>query len=221
MKICPENAPLRVVNISHGLSRPVGDDSTTIYSTFVIKFDSQKNQDLMVRAFSRSERCSTHNGREDGAPRLGPQHGTEEVRQLLAEGSDVAERGGSSLSTPLGAASWRGREGVVGLLLEAGADMSATDIYRWMPLVCATRWGREAVVRLLLDRGGGQRWKDPSIVGLGRCDRISATSDRSDEALRRAKCLAFAMGQQERLGAGSSRVHELDEGVVRMVLEQV
>jgi len=32
--------------------------------------------------------------------------------------------------------------------------------------------------------------------------------------------VAFAMGQQERLGAGSP-VHELDAGVVRMVLEHV
>ena len=40
------------------------------------------------------------------------------------------------------------------------------------------------------------------------------------EGLRRAQCVAFAMGQLERLGAGS-RVRGLDEGVVRMVLEQV
>jgi len=40
------------------------------------------------------------------------------------------------------------------------------------------------------------------------------------EAMQRAKCVAFAMGQLERLGAGS-RVQELDAGVVRMVLERV
>jgi len=40
------------------------------------------------------------------------------------------------------------------------------------------------------------------------------------EAVRRVKCVAFAMGLQERLGAGSP-VQELDAGVVRMVLEQV
>ena len=40
------------------------------------------------------------------------------------------------------------------------------------------------------------------------------------EALRRAKCVAFAMGQHERLGA-ESRVQEIEAGVVRMVLEQV
>ena len=37
--------------------------------------------------------------------------------------------------------------------------------------------------------------------------------------MRRAKCEAFAMGHQERLGAGS-RVRWLDAGVLRMVLEQ-
>ena len=43
------------------------------------------------------------------------------------------------------------------------------------------------------------------------------------EAERReavARCEAFAMGHQERLGAGS-RVRWLDAGVVQMVLEQV
>ena len=38
--------------------------------------------------------------------------------------------------------------------------------------------------------------------------------------MRRANCEAFAMGHQERLGAGS-RVQWLDAGVLRMVLEQV
>ena len=40
------------------------------------------------------------------------------------------------------------------------------------------------------------------------------------EAGRRAQCVAFAMVQHERLGAGSW-VQELDAGVVRMVLERV
>jgi len=39
-------------------------------------------------------------------------------------------------------------------------------------------------------------------------------------AVRRAQCVAFAMGHQERLGA-ESWVLELDAGVVRMVLERV
>ena len=40
------------------------------------------------------------------------------------------------------------------------------------------------------------------------------------EAMRRAKCEAFAMGQLERLGA-VSRVRALDPGVVRMVLDHL
>jgi hypothetical protein len=42
----------------------------------------------------------------------------------------------------------------------------------------------------------------------------------SREAERMAKCEAFAMGQLERLGAGSA-VQGLEVGVVRMVLERV
>ena len=39
-------------------------------------------------------------------------------------------------------------------------------------------------------------------------------------AAERARCIAFAMGQRERLGAGSP-VRALDPEVVRMVLDQV
>ncbi|KAJ1494669.1 hypothetical protein T484DRAFT_1765085, partial [Baffinella frigidus] len=39
-------------------------------------------------------------------------------------------------------------------------------------------------------------------------------------AMQRAKCIAFAMGLEERLGA-ESRVRDLDPGVVRMVLERI
>jgi hypothetical protein len=40
----------------------------------------------------------------------------------------------------------------------------------------------------------------------------------NSEALRRAQCVAFSMGQQERLGTGSL-VRWLDPEVVKMVLE--
>ena len=40
------------------------------------------------------------------------------------------------------------------------------------------------------------------------------------EAVRRAQCEAFAMGQSERLGAGS-QVRWLEPEVMRMILEQV
>ena len=40
------------------------------------------------------------------------------------------------------------------------------------------------------------------------------------ETERRAQCVAFAMGHQERLGTGSW-VQDLDAGVVQMVLERV
>ena len=48
---------------------------------------------------------------------------------------------------------------------------------------------------------------------------LKAEAERR-EAVRRARCEAFAMGHQERLGAGS-RVRWLDAGVVQMVLKQV
>ena len=146
------------------------------------------------------------------------------VRQLLAEGSDIEERGGVSLSTPLGAASWRGHKIVALLLLEQGAEISATDVYNWTPLHSASRWGREAIVRLLLNRGADLQSKTdkqctPADIATA-LSRTQITAMLKAEALRRAQCVAFAMGQQERLGAGSW-VQELDAGVVRMVLEEV
>mmetsp|Transcript_2321 Transcript_2321/g.5497 ORF Transcript_2321/g.5497 Transcript_2321/m.5497 type:complete len:88 (-) Transcript_2321:54-317(-) len=49
---------------------------------------------------------------------------------------------------------------------------------------------------------------------------LQVTAILTAEAVRRAKCEAFAMGQLDRLGA-KSRVLALDAGVVRMVLEHV
>ncbi|KAJ1467300.1 hypothetical protein T484DRAFT_1859254 [Baffinella frigidus] len=53
---------------------------------------------------------------------------------------------------------------------------------------------------------------------MGENARLHSTTEA--EATRRTKCVAFAMGHHQRLGAGS-RVEWLEPGVLRMVLEQV
>ena len=140
-------------------------------------------------------------------------------------------------STPLHEAAHRGHEAMVGLLLEHAADFSARDRVDFTPLHEAAFGGHAAVVRRLLDKGAdiesktSHSWEIQQIF-RGVSVEVMAkamVSYRSNfeivamlqaEALRRAKSVAFAMGQQERLGAGS-RVRGLDPGVVRIVLEQV
>ncbi|KAJ1476981.1 ankyrin repeat-containing domain protein [Baffinella frigidus] len=58
---------------------------------------------------------------------------TAEVRQLLADGADI-ERGGQFHTTPLHGAACSGHADILRLLLEHGADTSATGIGGWTPL---------------------------------------------------------------------------------------
>ena len=119
-----------------------------------------------------------------------------EVRRLLADGAHIEERGGWE-TTPLAVAAWGGKEDVVKLLVEHGADLSAKGKSGFTPEIFAKICLRFRTVAML---------------------RAEPTRRK---ALRRgAQCVAFAMGQHERLGA-ESQVRVLDAGVVRMVLEQV
>ncbi|KAJ1470391.1 hypothetical protein T484DRAFT_1565757, partial [Baffinella frigidus] len=56
---------------------------------------------------------------------------TEQVRQLLAGGPDIEERCGARESTPLYEAALEGHFPVLRLLLESGADASATTNNGW------------------------------------------------------------------------------------------
>jgi hypothetical protein len=82
----------------------------------------------------------------------------------------------------------------------------------------------EEIVQMLLDNGAslsatsssGETAEDlASALGQNRVAALLAA-----EATRRAECEAFAMGQHGRLGA-TSPVLGLEEGVVRMVLDQL
>lgn len=78
------------------------------------------------------------------------------------------------------------------------------------------------VVARLLGADIQSKWnrgRTPDASVGGYLIRVEAAM-RKAEALRRAKREAFAMGQMERLGAGSW-VRGLDDGVVRMILTQV
>ncbi|KAJ1470213.1 hypothetical protein T484DRAFT_1848623 [Baffinella frigidus] len=62
----------------------------------------------------------------------------EDVRQLLADGADIEERGGPWKSSALQEAAVGSHESVVRLLLEEGANVSAKDINGTTPIHFAT-----------------------------------------------------------------------------------
>jgi len=160
------------------------------------------------------------------------------VLLLLQNGADLSkkanESGPFSGETALHAASRRGHyaecaghERVVELLLEHGAEVSAKNANGQTPLHEAASSGREAVVYALLNGGADDRLKSKhgdtpydmaTKYAARRSPWIAATIKAV--AVHRARYVAFAMGQQERLGVGS-RVMALDAGVVRIILDRM
>mmetsp|Transcript_21604 Transcript_21604/g.52005 ORF Transcript_21604/g.52005 Transcript_21604/m.52005 type:complete len:288 (-) Transcript_21604:1661-2524(-) len=116
------------------------------------------------------------------------------VRLLLQRGADASAKNTTG-ETPLHYAADEGYTRVVEQMLDSGAELGA-----------ATRGGEE-VVAVLLDKGADLsaedgRGKTPLEVATS-LSHLEIAAMIKAEAIRRAKCLAFAMGKQERLGAGS------------------
>jgi hypothetical protein len=149
------------------------------------------------------------------------------VLKLLAEEVDVDERGGMAKSSPLQTAVTRGHADIFVSLLEHGADVSTKNIYGWTSLHSAAYQGHQEMVRVLLDRGAEVQSKtNAGVTPEGYATmHWNLHQPRTIEmvmmirkAVCQTRCVAFAMGHQERLGA-VSRVRWLDAGVIQMVLE--
>ena len=142
---------------------------------------------------------------------------------LLQHGADVSARDNGGF-TPLDAVAMEGREEVAVLLLQYGADVSAQDLNGMTALHWAAHQGHVAMVRVLIAHRANVAAQD--TMGLTAEDYATSQSHPHvvamlrAEAVTRAKCVAFAMGHHERLGAGSL-LRLLDLEVTRMVLEQV
>jgi hypothetical protein len=157
------------------------------------------------------------------------------VELLLKNNADVHAHGRRILHL---VARWglHDRAGVFKVLLNHGADVHAKDGRGYTPLHSAVHgssaanpWVRVHVARLLIHYGADVLARNnfgdtaefmATRSGVHRVVELIQTEPARMEALRRAKCEAFAMGQLERLGA-VSRVRALDPGVVRMVLDHL
>ena len=149
--------------------------------------------------------------------------GGEVVKLLVEAGADTAARdidGNTSLHLALKEV--RSEKNVIELLLGMGADPTAIDGRGHSPLHLAFS---EKAVQLLLDAGASALARDRSeeIPRFG-CRRgegpykILLAAEQTEQQLR---CLAFAMGHHERLGAGSRVRGFAEPEVLRIVLNHL
>jgi ankyrin repeat protein len=194
----------------------------------VVETSSWQGNQVELVQLLLEHKASVHvrNNKGETPLHLAAQFGyAEAVLGLLQHGADVKTRNDYG-ETPLGSAVAKGNGAVavVRHLLQYQSDVTAVDARSMMPLHWAALLGHAAVVLLLLDSGANV------LAGnsLGStAERLAEHESHHEvvailkaEAVTRAKCVAFAMGNQERLGVGS-RVLWLDPGVVKMVIALV
>jgi len=147
------------------------------------------------------------------------------VQRLLENNADVHAHGRTILHIAAHSG-MDGRTAVVKLLLDHGADVHATAERGLTPLHAAAIAGCPAVAQILIHHGAdilGETAAGETVEQLAtrrahHHNHHEVLEMIQTETLPRAKCVAFAMALQERLGADSG-VKVLDPEVVRMVLE--
>ncbi|KAJ1487137.1 ankyrin repeat-containing domain protein [Baffinella frigidus] len=122
--------------------------------------------------------------------------------------------------TPLHRAAITGRENIVRVLLDHGADVACKDYGDGTPLHGAAEHNFDGVVTMLLDAGA-----DVAKGIQGSTPEDQATSELVKALLRErwgARHVAFAMGLHPRLGEGSGcLVRSMEPEVLRMVCDAV
>jgi len=168
------------------------------------------------------------------------------IRSLLLNGADVCAKNKSG-RTPLHQAVFQDSVGALKLLLEHGADMSATEcggsnVLHWavkkhnVEFDKANRRGVETAVemiQILLAHGTDVHTKIADLSATTDAGKtpedVADTEDLKEmmrsallraEKTRRAMLEAFTMGQHKRLGA-ASRILPLSPDVVQMIMDRV
>lgn len=96
------------------------------------------------------------------------------------QGAAIEEKYQSHGQTPVAWAAEWGRDTVVRLLVESGADLEAKDLSGWVPLHWAAQRGHEAAVRLLAENVANINTKDDS----GRTPLSWAAEEGHEAAVR-------------------------------------
>lgn len=158
------------------------------------------------------------------------------VQTLLDHRADVSARDAEGF-TPLHYGAMQCNMPVVNRLLNAGANAKALSTDGQTTLHCVashkvadlasstmkTKGLPELVAQLFINRDVDLRILfngETAETIAKRCGHLELEETFKAEALHRARCEAFAMGHQERLGAGSS-VRMLEAAGARLVLERV
>jgi len=217
-----------LVLIARGADLSDGDALLRLAVWFGADVDNVPAGERLVRLLlDKGARFPAKAGDQETALHWSADVGSEaNVRLLVQHGWDVSGKDGRG-ATPLHVAAREGREDMTQVLIELGADVTAQDKDGFSPLHAAVERYGEGVVEILLDNGAdfearSNDGRTPEDVATANsCVEIVAmlqAKAAQAKAAHTAKVMAFAMGHQERLGAGS-RVRWLDAGVVRMVVE--
>jgi uncharacterized protein len=150
------------------------------------------------------------------------------VELLLDYGADVTVMD-STGNTVLNASASHGPAGIglpfiVTMLLQKGALVDQPDDRGWTPLHNAALYNYGPVVKILLENGANVLAENSGQMTAEACALATESHETlaiiRAEMLSRAKCLAFAMGLQERLGAVSI-VNKIEPSLLKIILDIV
>jgi ankyrin repeat protein len=111
----------------------------------------------------------------------------EQIRELLEAGGNPNAQRRPESPAVLAIAAARGRDDVIGMLLDAGAHIDATDAFHTTALMSAAEMGRTESVQLLLSRGARVDAMDSdnrTALALTVTSMLSSRSDRCLEVVR-------------------------------------
>ena len=149
------------------------------------------------------------------------------ARLLLDSRASIHARGDKD-KTPLHWAVDEDSKKVAELLVESRANLDARTIHGHTPLHCSGIWRRLEVARVLLRAGAdldakcnsGEKVEDMVSLRRGGTVSFNRLLRKTRFRRQRASCLAFAMGQHQRLGADSP-VQLLEPGLVHLIVAHV